>query len=134
MSKTVLSYCYLTHFDKIYFYIINFYIIKQWIERGLSCFRVNLLTFFCKPDHFINISNVYSIAITKRVIKITPKKFYEIDSWFKIPCGSPTISDVLLSTSIKTLSPSHPSTSYMDRQIGAYSIGPTTEGKLGCPN
>jgi hypothetical protein len=41
--------------------------------------------FFGKQDHFINISNVYSIAmkwssLQKRVSKCAPKMFYEIDS------------------------------------------------------
>jgi hypothetical protein len=40
---------------------------------------------FCKLDRFININNIYSIAmkwssLQKRVSKFTPKMFYEIDT------------------------------------------------------
>jgi hypothetical protein len=38
------------------------------------------------------------------------------------------------STRIKTLWPVHTETSSKDRQIEAYSIGLTSEGKLSCPN
>jgi hypothetical protein len=49
-------------------------------------FGINLLTLLCKLDHFINISNIYSIfmnicSLQNRVSKFTPKKFYEIDPW-----------------------------------------------------
>ncbi len=42
---------------------------------------VNLLTFFCKIDHFVNISNIYAIAMKRsslhnRISKFPPKKFY----------------------------------------------------------
>ncbi len=39
-----------------------------------------------------------------------------------------------MSTTIKTLWPAHTATSWKDRWIGAYSIGLTILGKLGCPN
>ncbi len=43
--------------------------------------------------------------------------------WYKIPCGSPTISKILPSTFIKTLWPAHAATSAKDRWIGGYSTG-----------
>jgi hypothetical protein len=57
------------------------------IQPGVNLikfFCVNLLTLFCKLDHFITIHNIYDIAmkrysIQNRVRKFTPKKFYEID-------------------------------------------------------
>ena len=43
-------------------------------------FRVNLLTLFCKLDHFINIGNIYGIfmersSLQNRVSKFMPKSF-----------------------------------------------------------
>jgi hypothetical protein len=55
-----------------------------------------------------------------------------LSCWSKIPCGSPTIGKILLSSSIKTLWPAHTATSSKDRQIGAYSFGLTNLGKLSC--
>ncbi len=48
-------------------------------------FGVNLLTLFCKLDHFIAMQHILPILIKwsslqKSVNKLTPKKFYEIDS------------------------------------------------------
>ncbi len=40
--------------------------------------------------------------------------------WSQIPCGSPTISKILPSTTIKTLSPAHGVTSFKDRWIGLF--------------
>ncbi len=51
-------------------------------------FRVNLLTLFCKLDHFINISNIYGLfmkrssvqyRVSKFLLECFPTKFYEID-------------------------------------------------------
>ncbi len=38
------------------------------------------------------------------------------------------------STTIKTSWPARAATSSKDRQLGAYSVGFTISGKLGCPN
>ncbi len=48
-----------------------------------NCFVINLLTLFCKLDHFIIIHNIYDIAMKRyslynRVRKFTPKRFYVI--------------------------------------------------------
>ncbi len=43
--------------------------------------------------------------------------------WSKIPCGSPTISEILSSTSIQTLWAGPTATSAKDRQVEAFSIG-----------
>ncbi len=50
-----------------------------------------------------------------------------LSCWFGIPCGSPTISEILLSTTIKTLWPARTTTSFKNRWIGAYSKCPTRE-------
>jgi hypothetical protein len=49
-------------------------------------FCVQLLTLFCKLDHFINVRNICFIGMKRsslqyRISKFTPKKFYEIDPW-----------------------------------------------------
>jgi hypothetical protein len=56
---------------------------KEFDQPGvdrIKLFRVNLLTLFCKLDHFINTSNIYSIALKRyslqnRVSKSTLKSF-----------------------------------------------------------
>ncbi len=49
----------------------------------------HLLTFFCKLDHFINISNIYGTftrrsSLQNRVRKFMPKTLYEIDPWSQV--------------------------------------------------
>ncbi len=51
----------------------------------------------------------------------------------EIPFSLPAINKILMSTSVKTLWPACTATSFDDRQIGAYSIGLTTPGKLSFP-
>jgi hypothetical protein len=46
-----------------------------------------------------------------------------LNCWSKIPCRSPTMSEILSSTSIQTLWPARITMSSQERQIGAYSIG-----------
>jgi hypothetical protein len=58
-----------------------------------------------------------------------------LSSRSKISLGSPTISKILSSTSIKTSWPAHTLTPPKDICIGAYYlIGPTILGKLACSN
>ncbi len=58
-------------------------------KSNKNIFGVNHTHTFCKLNHFINISNIYGIAMKshnlwKRVSKFMPKKFYEIDPLIKI--------------------------------------------------
>ncbi len=55
----------------------------------IKLFTVNLLTLFGKLDHFINISNIYSIFMKRssfqnRVSKFTPKKFMRSTPGFQL--------------------------------------------------
>ncbi len=52
----------------------------------------------------------------------------------KIPFGSQTISELLLSGSINVLQQACKVTSSKNKQIGAYPIGLTFPGRLICPN
>jgi len=79
---------------------------------------------------------LYSIKYDSITIMIVFNKWIRRDlrRWSKIPCGLPTISKTLMSTSIKTLWPADTVTFPEVRQIGAYSIGlRILLGKLGCP-
>ncbi len=58
----------------------------------IKLFGVNLLTVFCKLDNFINVSNIYGIALKrpslqKELVNLCPKKIYGIDPWFDINCA-----------------------------------------------
>ncbi len=60
---------------------VKVFIVLTWGQFHKNYFGVNLLTLFCKLDHFINVTNICCIAIKrssfkKRVSKFTPKKFY----------------------------------------------------------
>ncbi len=56
-----------------------------------------------------------------------------LSCWSKIPFGSPTISKLLLPTSIKTSWPVRTATSSKYRQIGVYLNGITIQGKIWLP-
>jgi hypothetical protein len=45
-----------------------------------------------------------------------------LNCWSKIPCRSPTMSEILSSTAIQTLWPARIAMSSQERQIGAYSF------------
>ncbi len=64
-------------------------IIRCFVKQGRSHKTFNLLTLFCKPDHFINAYNNCHSAVKRpslqtRVSKLPPKKFCEIHSRLRI--------------------------------------------------
>ncbi len=57
-----------------------------------------------------------------------------LSRWSKAPCGSPTISEIYWSSSVKTSRPACTTTYSKDGYVGAYSIGLTLLGKQGYPS
>ncbi len=86
---------------------------------------------------FLPLDRIVLSFLIKLLNKMTFKKWIGrgLSSRSKISLGSPTISKILSSTSIKTSWPAHTVTPPKDRCIGAYYlIGPAILGKLACSN